>query len=208
MTFSSTSRSRTLFSSESWPFYLHEHRYRGPKGFISPEHLFWRWLAINNSYKETALFLQMAPRLPGNKSNVIFSPITLHPWASYQIRKVAGCACAVNMWMPGTFFPATDFNGNRYLAIPACITARAWRTCVMHVGIAYQRRRGKRSWYSRSMRTRNFTYLTRGPCRDAVSRSGFVIQMHHKLGNLTKQLGARNWMERKHSTTHVPLRKC
>ena len=25
--------------------------------------------------------------------------------------------------------PATDFKGNRYLAIPACITARASRTC-------------------------------------------------------------------------------
>ena len=31
--------------------------------------------------------------------------------------------------MPGTFSPATDFKGNRKLAIPACITARAWRTC-------------------------------------------------------------------------------
>ena len=31
--------------------------------------------------------------------------------------------------MPGTFPPAADFEGNRYLAIPACITARAWRTC-------------------------------------------------------------------------------
>ena len=31
--------------------------------------------------------------------------------------------------MPGTFSYAADFNGNRYLATPACITARAWRTC-------------------------------------------------------------------------------
>ena len=31
--------------------------------------------------------------------------------------------------MPGTFFPAVEFKGNRELAIPACITARAWRTC-------------------------------------------------------------------------------
>ena len=31
--------------------------------------------------------------------------------------------------MSGTFSPADDFKGNRYLAIPACITARAWRTC-------------------------------------------------------------------------------
>ena len=31
--------------------------------------------------------------------------------------------------MPGTFPPATDFKGNRWLATPACITARASRTC-------------------------------------------------------------------------------
>ena len=31
--------------------------------------------------------------------------------------------------MPGTFFPVTDIKGNRELAIPTCITARAWRTC-------------------------------------------------------------------------------
>ena len=31
--------------------------------------------------------------------------------------------------MPGTFSPAADFKWNRWLAIPACITARAWRTC-------------------------------------------------------------------------------
>ena len=31
--------------------------------------------------------------------------------------------------MPGTFSPTADFKGNRKLAIPTCITARAWRTC-------------------------------------------------------------------------------
>ena len=29
----------------------------------------------------------------------------------------------------GNVFPATDVKGNHYIAIPACITARAWRTC-------------------------------------------------------------------------------
>ena len=33
----------------------------------------------------------------------------------------------------------------------------------MHVGIAYMRWQGKRSRHSRRMRTRNFTYLARGP---------------------------------------------
>ena len=31
--------------------------------------------------------------------------------------------------MPGTFSPAANFKRNYYIAIPACITARAWRTC-------------------------------------------------------------------------------
>ena len=31
--------------------------------------------------------------------------------------------------MPGTFSPTAEFKGNRELAIPACIKARAWRTC-------------------------------------------------------------------------------
>ena len=49
-------------------------------------------------------------------------------WASYQIRKMAGCACAGNAW---NVFPATNFKGKRKLAIPACITARrASRTYV------------------------------------------------------------------------------
>ena len=59
-------------------------------------------------------------------------PIETVVWESYptvascQIYKVAGCACAGNA---GNVFPATDFKGNRELAIPACITARAWSTC-------------------------------------------------------------------------------
>ena len=47
-------------------------------------------------------------------------------WGSCQMCKIAGFACAGNA---GNVFPATDFRGNRWLAIPACITARASRTC-------------------------------------------------------------------------------
>ena len=36
--------------------------------------------------------------------------VVIHPWASCQIRKFAGCACAGNA---GNGFPATDFKGNR-----------------------------------------------------------------------------------------------
>ena len=47
-------------------------------------------------------------------------------WASYQIHKIEGCACAGNA---GNVFPVTDFKGHRELAISGCITVRAWRTC-------------------------------------------------------------------------------
>ena len=43
------------------------------------------------------------------------------PWASYHIRKIAGSVCAENA---GNVFPTTAG-----LAIPTCITTRAWRTC-------------------------------------------------------------------------------
>ena len=47
-------------------------------------------------------------------------------WASYQIRKIVGCACAGKA---GNVFPANDLKRNHVLAITACITARASRTC-------------------------------------------------------------------------------
>ena len=38
------------------------------------------------------------------------SELSEAPWASYQIRKIAGCACTGNA---GNVFPATHFKGNR-----------------------------------------------------------------------------------------------
>ena len=57
---------------------------------------------------------------------ISYTAVTVTTWASYQIRTIVGCARAGNA---GNVFPATDFRGNRQLAIPACITARASRTC-------------------------------------------------------------------------------
>ena len=92
-----------------------------------------------------------------------------HTWASYQVRKIAGCACAGNA---RNVFPAIDLNGHRCLAIPALITARTWplsdkksvgllsnsgnvRT-MMVAGIASPRYQGNRSWNSRRMRNPQF----------------------------------------------------
>ena len=86
--------------------------------------------------------------------------------------------------MPGTFSPAADFKENRLLAILACISARA----VMHVGIAYMRWQGKRSRHSRRMRTRNFTYLARGPCcsflTESIKGQGKALQKNETRGIL------------------------
>ena len=83
-------------------------------------------------------------------------------WASYQIRKIAGCACAGNA---GNVFPRCQFQRKPLVSDPAVHHARA----VMHVGIAYLRWRGKRSRHSGRMRTRNFAYLARGPWRNICS---------------------------------------
>ena len=65
--------------------------------------------------------------------------------------------------MPGTFPPppiSKETNSQRSRHASRHVRdARA----VMHVGIAHLRWRGKRSRHSRRMRTRNFTYLARGP---------------------------------------------
>ena len=89
--------------------------------------------------------------------------IFIYPWASYQLRKIAGCACAGNV---GSVFPRRRFQRKPQVSDPSmhhgtCVHARA----VMHGGIAYPRWRGKRSRHSRRTRTRNFTYLARGPLR-------------------------------------------
>ena len=77
-------------------------------------------------------------------------------WASYQIRKIAGCA--------GNVLPRGRLQRKPLVSDPGMqsLHVRDARA-VMHVGIAYPWWRGKRSRHSRRMRTRNFTYLARGP---------------------------------------------
>ena len=66
----------------------------------------------------------------GNPSTICIFPAhtrvkRLHgPFTRYVTLRVAHAP-----GMPGTFSPATEFKGNRLLAIPVCITARASRTC-------------------------------------------------------------------------------
>ena len=82
------------------------------------------------SYEKTCHMSSVRPRnsvsIARKKYHRVITAAHCTKWASYQIRKIAGCACAGNV---GNVSPAADFNGNRWLAIPVCITARASRTC-------------------------------------------------------------------------------
>ena len=102
----------------------------------------------------------------------------IYQWASYQIRKIAGCACTGNA---GNVFPATNFNRNRLLMIPACITARA----VMHVGIANPRWRGK---HSRRMRNPNFYVSGKRPI-DKGGQLKYYQTLGQDGGNKTYFIG-------------------
>ena len=80
-------------------------------------------------------------------------------WASCQISKIAGCACARNA---GNVFPATD-----WLAIP-----RAWRTCRdacrdRQPAVSFEVGGGENvPGIPGTCATRNFTYLIRGPWKE------------------------------------------
>ena len=107
--------------------------------------------------------------------------IVTHPWASYQIRNIAGCACAGNA---GNVFPRRRFQRKPLVSDPGMHHG----TCVTHVpwcmsGSLACSERGKRSRHSRRMRTRNFAYLARGPYHNINSGSfkTSVITCHNYL---------------------------
>ena len=70
-------------------------------------------------------------------------------WTCYHIRKIAGCASS----------PRPDLKGNRLLATPTYITARA----VKHVGVPNPRWRRKRSPHSWRMRNQQFCVCGKRP---------------------------------------------
>ena len=92
---------------------------------------FWNWRISNVSY---GWFFVERPNLSLQ-------------WASYQIRKIACCACAGNA---RNIFPATYFEGNHKLAIPACTLDGG----------------GNVSGILGAWATRNFMYLVKDPCHN------------------------------------------
>ena len=70
---------------------------------------------VNENINDEAVLLYCSCYMPGT---VLFMGLLPDTWTCGEI---AGNA--------GNGFPATDFKGNRYLAIPTCITPCALRTC-------------------------------------------------------------------------------
>ena len=140
-------------------------------------------------------------------------------WASYQMRKIAGRACTGNA---GNDFPATDLKGNHQLAIPACITARASRTCPDACRDRLTRGGGENvPGIPGACATRKVTYLARGPWRRfpcyrpfvrAIrlslvdsARKGTVLRSFDALFdvNLLMKQSNRRWFETPWSLTLV-----
>ena len=122
------------------------------------------WCIMGYAARIWALYLHVNPRKfqeSAMREEVIFVTLSLidkataRSWASCQIRKIAGCACAGNA---GNVSPRRRFQTKPLVSDPGMHHG----TCVTH-GIAYLWWRGKRSRHSRRMRTRNFAYLARGP---------------------------------------------
>ena len=80
------------------------------------------------------------------------------PWASYQIRKIAGCACAGNA---GYIFSATagyrSWQASRHVR-----NARAVMHAGLISGLLWRRWRGNVPGIPGACTTRNFAYLVRG----------------------------------------------
>ena len=89
-------------------------------------------------------------------------------WVTYQIRKIAGCACAGNA---GNVFPATDFKGK----VPLISDPGMHHgTCVTHVpwcmsGSLISSAGENAPSIQGACATHNFTYLARGPWRNHQS---------------------------------------
>ena len=132
------------------------------------QHIFLRISWVPMPWLFPSAHRQEPGQCPCRKRGVLVY-VTLIPtqWASYQIRKIAGCACAGN---------AGNVSPRRRLQRKTLVS-----DSVMHVGIAYPLRRGKHFRHSRRMRTRNSTYLARGPLDHTFRTLTEVIQQHRCL---------------------------
>ena len=83
-------------------------------------------------------------------NSILFQWTPFQLWVSYQMRKIADCACAGNA---GNVFPTTDFKGNRVTHVLWCMSGSLTRGGWENVPSI-----------SGACATRNFMYLVRVPC--------------------------------------------
>ena len=107
---------------------------------------------------------------------------------SYQIRKIAGCACTGNA---GNVFPATDFKGNRYIAIPACNTVRGAMHAPWCMSGSLTRSGGENvPGIPGACATRNVMYLARDPSKELLLQLWMMDDHHLDM----KVDGVRRWI--------------
>ena len=97
------------------------------------------------------------------------------PWASYQIGKIASCACSGNA---GNVFPATDFKRKPLVSDPGIYHGR----CVTHVAWCMSWSRTRRDGENVPgilgvCATRNTVYLARGPLTHWYAQSFVFLFM-------------------------------
>ena len=103
-------------------------------------------LPVSNCYSAS-------PQVVIANDAIYFGLHSLHPWASCQIRKIAGAHAP---GMPGPFFPSPQLN-DPDMHHGTCVTHVPW--CMpgsLTSGFLCNRRRGKRSRHSRRMRNLQF----------------------------------------------------
>ena len=111
---------------------------------------------------DTLMRFQYAPSASSREQATFMQSLfMMMSWASYQIRKIAGCACAGNA---GNISPRRRHLRKRLVSDPGmhhgtCVTHVPWCTS----GPLIRGGRKKRSRHSRRMRARDFAHLVRGP---------------------------------------------
>ena len=113
------------------------------------------WFELRHSWRSCWEDVQLNSLCRNNKDDFCrtypWRKICITQWASYQIRKIVGCACTGNT---GNVFPTTAGSRSRH-------ASRHVRDVAVSFEVGW---RGKRSRHSRRMRSPQFSYLARGPC--------------------------------------------
>ena len=103
------------------------------------------------------------------------------PWASCQIRKIAGCACAVP-GMPGTFSPPSLVS-DPDMHLGTCVTHVLW--CMLGLltsGFLWSRWRGKRFRHSRAhAQPAILLYLAIGPLLTWTTNTSLSLKYRYEI---------------------------